>query len=500
MQSPVHPHWSVLFGSNMSKEHKPTVLLIGGLDPQGCAGITADVQTVTIHNCHAVPLVTCITQQTSQGLTSTGELAADVFMKQYQACVADFRIDSIKIGLIPNIDIAHCISNIIDQHNIPVVLDPVVSSTSGGIVMGKNVQYFIVHDLFGKIDLLTPNLVELALFTQSKNIVIEQIERITSKLLSGGLVACLVKGGHIDLKWSVDYFTNFGNTFYCYQPKLAKNVRGTGCVLASSIASHLALGKDIRDGIVLAKAYVNQGIRESYDLGCYSVFKHSMTRIGLKDLPKLCYDPKLIGAKYKFPACPKRLGIYPIVDSSIWIKNLISKNVKTIQLRVKGVSDEIKRKEIRISVANCDKSIAFFVNDYWKLAIEENAYGVHLGQEDLYSANIAKIEQGGLRLGISTHSYWEISRALAIDPSYIAFGPVFKTTSKKMSFVPQGIEQVDIWTQLLGDKYSLVAIGGIDQQLVGTLKKTGIGSVAIMSAIIKADNYKRIIKDLISNW
>ena len=484
----------------MVKNSKPAVLLIGGLDPQGCAGISADIQTVSTHDGHAVPLVTCLTQQTSQGLTHTGALTETEFMGQYQACIADFDIAAIKIGLIPNLTIARCISNIIDQHDVPIVLDPVLASSSGGIAVAEDVQQFILQELLGKITLLTPNLPELATLTQSDDIGIEQLERLTKQLLSKGLAACLVKGGHADSKWASDFFHDGDNVFYCYQQKLNKDVRGTGCVLASSIASQLAHGQDIRDAIVLAKSYLNQGIRQADVLGCYSVFKHSMAALQLEDLPKLCYDPNLIGKQFNFPTCPNRLGIYPVVDSSDWIAKLIDEDIKTIQLRIKDDSADVRQQEINRAVSLCDESIAFFVNDYWQIAIDAHAYGVHLGQEDLHDANLIAIEQSGLRLGISTHSYWELARALAVNPSYIALGPVFETTSKQMPFAPQGIERVKLWTQLLGDKYPLVAIGGIDQQRAEVLKQTGVGSVAMISAITKAEDYRTATKQLINCW
>jgi len=479
----------------MVDELKPAVLLIGGLDPQGCAGITADIQTVTTHQCHPVPLVTCLTEQTSQGLIHTGALTEDEFMGQYKACVADFDIAAIKIGLIPNLAIARCISQILEQHDVPIVLDPVLASTSGGIAVTDDVQQFIVQELLKKITLLTPNLPELTTLTQT-----DELETATNKLLSAGLKACLVKGGHADSAWASDYFNDAENAFYVYQEKLDKDVRGTGCILASSIASHLAFGQDVRDAIVLAKSYLNQGIRQSKQLGCYSVFNHTMDALQLEDLPKLCYDKNLIGNQFNFPSCPQRLGIYPVVDSSDWIKKLIDENIKTIQLRIKEVTDDVRRQEIQKAVKYSDDSIAFFVNDYWQLAIEENAYGIHLGQEDLHDASLIEIEQAGLRLGISTHSYWELARALAVNPSYIALGPVFETTSKQMPFAPQGIERVKLWTKLLGEKYPLVAIGGIDQKRAEILKKTGVGSVAMISVITKADNYKKATQDLVSSW
>lgn len=474
---------------------KPAILLIGGLDPQGCAGITADVQTVSTHDCHAVPLITCLTEQTSQGLTKSGALPKEQFMGQYQACVADFDIAAIKIGLIPNVEIAEAISEIIEQHTVPVVLDPVLASTSGGINIADDVQQFILQNLLPKITLLTPNLPELEQLTQ-----LDKLELATNKLLNADLKACLVKGGHADSAWATDYFNDSENAFFCYQQKQNKHVRGTGCVLASSIASHLAHGQDLRDAVVLAKAYVNQGIRLADELGCYQIFKHTMAELELVDLPKLTYTLDLIGKQFNFPSCPNRLGIYPVVDSSDWIEKLVRENIKTIQLRIKDVTADVRKHEIDKAVKHCDEAIAFFVNDYWQVAIDAGAYGVHLGQEDLHDANLIEIEQAGLRLGISTHSYWELARALAVNPSYIALGPIFETTSKQMPFSPQGVDRVKLWTKLLGEQYPLVAIGGINQQRAEILKETGVGAVAMISAITQADDYRKATQELIKCW
>ena len=364
------------------------------------------------------------------------------------------------------------------------------------------ISQFVVQDLLAKVSLLTPNLPELAILTKLGKISTNNIKASTVKLISEGLAVCLVKGGHANSKWSADYFNNGNNLqFYCYHRKLGKYVRGTGCVLASSVASNLAFCHDIRDAVVLARAYVNQGIRRSYDLGCHTLFKHTMIKIELEDLPNICYDYNLIGSQFTFPECQNRLGIYPVVDSSDWIKKMVQEDIKTIQLRIKNVwDDQDRREEIKKAVSYCDESIALFINDHWKLAIEESAYGVHLGQEDLNDANLSAIIRAGLRLGVSVHSYWELSRAMAITPSYISLGPIFKNVSKKMSFVPQGIGQLRLWMDLLGDRYPLVAIGGIDQHKAKVLNKIGIGSVAIISAITKTNDYGKTVNDLVSNW
>ncbi|MCX4188064.1 thiamine phosphate synthase [Methylophaga sp. OBS4] len=476
---------------------KPAVLLIGGLDPQGCAGITADIEAVNHHNCHALPLITAMTQQTSTGLTEMGAVHPTQFMAQYQNCVVDFDIKAIKIGLVPNLEIARCIKQILQQHDVPVVMDPVLASSSGGERVSGSVQAFVCLDLLEHITLLTPNLPELNLLTG----VAGSLQQAAAQLEQLGLNACLVKGGHADSNYASDYFVSRQAAFYCYQRKFDAQVRGTGCVLAAAIASHLACGQDLRDAVVLAKAYVSRGIRNAQKAGPYRVIDHSREALELRDLPKLCYQAELIGQSFQFPSCPQRLGIYPVVDSSDWVQKLVDLDITTIQLRIKDQPADKIEAEISETVNYLkDKQVSFFVNDHWQQAIEHQAYGVHLGQEDLHDANLQAIAEAGLRLGVSTHSYWELARALAVNPSYIALGPIFETTSKQMPFSPQGIDRLHQWVRLLDSHYPLVAIGGIDLERVEQLKDTGVGSVAMITAITRANDYQQAIRSLLACW
>ncbi len=477
---------------------KPAVLLIGGLDPQGCAGIAADIATVQHHGCHALPLITAMTEQSSAGLTALGAISPAKMMAQFENCRADFDIAAVKIGLIPNLATAESIKTILEQlDDVPVVLDPVLASSSGGEAVSSGVQAYICTELLPKITLLTPNLPEMSLLTG----VTGSVEQGASELRQAGLNACLLKGGHSDTGFATDYFVFDEAEFYCYQEKQDKQVRGTGCVMASSIAAHLACGQDIRDAVVLAKAYVSRGIRLAEPVGPYQVIAHSREPMQLEDIPKLCYQPDLIGQQFEFPACPSRLGIYPVVDNSDWIKKLVDEGIQTIQLRVKDRNEDETRQQITEALSHLNGNrISFFVNDHWQMAIEAGAYGVHLGQEDLHDANLQTIADAGLRLGISTHSYWELARALAVNPSYIALGPIYETTSKQMPFSPQGIERLQQWVNILNGRYPLVAIGGINHERARELKPTGVGSVAMITAITLAEDYRAATRELLTLW
>lgn len=191
-----------------------------------------------------------------------------------------------------------------------------------------------------------------------------------------------------------------------------------------------------------------------------------------------------------FPPTPRRLGLYPVVDSVEWIERLLAAGVRTIQLRIKDRRDEDVEADVIAAVRLGERYQArLFINDYWRLAIKHRAYGVHLGQEDLDIANLDAIRDAGLRLGLSTHDNMEMDRALAARPSYIALGHVFPTQTKQMPSSPQGLAQLAAHVKTLGD-YPTVAIGGISIDRVPAVLATGVGSVAVVSAITKAADWR----------
>lgn len=191
-----------------------------------------------------------------------------------------------------------------------------------------------------------------------------------------------------------------------------------------------------------------------------------------------------------FPATPHRLGLYPVVDSVEWIARLLKAGVTTIQLRIKDLPDEQVEDDIAAAIALGKQYHArLFINDYWQLAIKHGAYGVHLGQEDLDTTDLAAIHRAGLRLGVSTHDDTELARAIAVKPSYIALGHIFPTQTKEMPSAPQGLAELKRHVAGLGN-YPTVAIGGIGIDRVAAVLDCGVGSVAVVSAITKAPDWR----------
>ncbi|ECC1508381.1 thiamine phosphate synthase [Salmonella enterica subsp. houtenae] len=199
-----------------------------------------------------------------------------------------------------------------------------------------------------------------------------------------------------------------------------------------------------------------------------------------------------------FPPVPFRLGLYPVVDSVTWVEHLLATGVRTIQLRIKDKRDDDVEADVVAAITLGRRYNArLFINDYWRLAIKHNAYGVHLGQEDLETTDLNAIRAAGLRLGVSTHDDMEIDIALAARPSYIALGHVFPTQTKQMPSAPQGLEPLARHIERLTD-YPTVAIGGISLDRAHSVLATGVGSIAVVSAITQAADWRAATQQLLA--
>lgn len=185
---------------------------------------------------------------------------------------------------------------------------------------------------------------------------------------------------------------------------------------------------------------------------------------------------------------------YPILPNSDWVARLVPLGVKTIQLRVKGAPASIVREEIKRSLSFCaEHDCQLVVNDYWEEAVELGADYVHLGQEDMVEADIPAIRRAGLKIGVSTHSLEELTKALAVAPDYVALGPIYETKLKVMSWAPQGLARIGEWKRLI--RCPLVAIGGITLERAPDVFAAGADSIAVVTDIaVNPDPEKRVKK------
>lgn len=187
-----------------------------------------------------------------------------------------------------------------------------------------------------------------------------------------------------------------------------------------------------------------------------------------------------------FAPCPQALGLYAVLPDAQWVGRMARAGVPTVQLRFKHDDPAAVAREVHAAVEAVQGTGALlFINDHWQAAIAAGAYGVHLGQEDLDTANLEAIRAAGLRLGLSTHGYAEMLRVDAVSPSYIAMGAVYPTTLKAMATAPQGPARLAAYA-LLMRHHSLVAIGGVDAARMPEVLASGVGSVAVVRALVAA--------------
>ena len=252
----------------------------------------------------------------------------------------------------------------------------------------------------------------------------------------------------------------------------------TDAVYCGARQACLALGFIDVDAECLATAWQAQAERTGhFDSGTWPA---SPADFGMRAFPPYVRADA-------FPRCPDRLGLYAVLPDAAWVARMARDGVPTVQLRFKSDDAAVVEREVRAAVAAVRGSGAFlFVNDHWRAAIAAGAYGLHLGQEDLDALTpdeLQTIRASGLRLGVSTHGYAEMVRADAVSPSYVAMGAVFPTTLKRMATAPQGVARLAVYARLMRG-YPQVAIGGIDLPRLEAVLATGVGSVAVVRALV----------------
>lgn len=201
--------------------------------------------------------------------------------------------------------------------------------------------------------------------------------------------------------------------------------------------------------------------------------------------------------KSAFSPLTSPIGFYPVVPTAEWVQRLLDWGVRTIQLRIKTADHtpaEVAR-QVRAAVeaGRAVPGAQVFINDHWQLALAAGAYGVHLGQEDLTDvegADIEPLRASGLRLGLSTHTPAELARAHAVQPSYLAIGPIYPTTLKVMPYEPVGLERLKLWAPQAAP-YPVVAIGGISLErlpgVMACLNKPTDGVAVVGAVTLAAD-------------
>jgi thiamine-phosphate pyrophosphorylase len=184
---------------------------------------------------------------------------------------------------------------------------------------------------------------------------------------------------------------------------------------------------------------------------------------------------------------------YPIFDNADWLLRALPIGVRLAQLRIKDRAEDALREQIAQAQRLCRAQDAILVvNDHWQVAIDSGCDWVHLGQEDLDTADIPALRRAGIRVGLSTHDHEELDRALSFAPDYIALGPVYPTILKKMKWHEQGLDKVTEWKRLIGE-IPLIAIGGMSVERASGVFSAGADVISAVTDItLNADPEGRL--------
>jgi hydroxymethylpyrimidine kinase / phosphomethylpyrimidine kinase / thiamine-phosphate diphosphorylase len=482
---------------------RPIVWTVAGSDSGAGAGLQADLRAFDAFGVHGCSVVAALTAQNSLAVERIEPVSAEMLDTQLAALASDMPPAAIKTGMLGSAAnlrvLVKWIARLRESNPaLALVVDPVLRSTTGVAFVDESLLDAYRRELLPRATLVTPNRTEAATLLGLPSLQTRgDVEAAAKTLREMGCAAVAITGGDSGGARSEDFVDAPYASGWLSLPRVdTPHHHGTGCVYASSAAAALALGFVAVEATVVAKMATAHALRRAYAAGGgagpvrpgegFALHADNLPAFsipGVRDVPPFA------------PLSAPALGLYAIVDSSSWVRRVIDAGVRTVQLRIKDANAPGLREEIRDAISASRLAGAqLFVNDHWQLAIEEGAYGVHLGQEDLAVADLAAIARAGLRLGISTHAFWEVCRAWALKPSYIACGPIHPTKAKAMPWIAQGDNNLAYWCALL--PLPVVAIAGMDADRATEAMRCGAAGVAMISGITAAASPEGMILTL----
>ena len=245
------------------------VMTIAGLDPSAGAGILADIKTISAYGCYGVAAVTSLTLQNTQGVFGAHHQSKECVIGQLKPLFDDFKIGAVKTGMLPTSELIEAVAGIVSSEKVqPIVVDPVVRSTSGYDLIDEAALEALIKTLFPIATVVTPNRAEAERITGIQIESQSAMYRAAELILALGPQAVLVKGGDMGGNASTDLFLDAeGRVLYDAERIDSTDTHGTGCALSSSLACLLAIGLSLREAAPIAKRYISEGIRTAPGLG-----------------------------------------------------------------------------------------------------------------------------------------------------------------------------------------------------------------------------------------
>jgi hydroxymethylpyrimidine/phosphomethylpyrimidine kinase len=246
----------------------PVVLTIAGFDPSSGAGITADIKTIAAHGCYGVACITALTVQSTSGVRRVEPTNEDLITETLEELNADVEISAVHIGMLGSAKVTRAVSDFLAKAQLPnIVLDPIIKSSSGADLIGRNGVRVLLEHLLPLATVVTPNLDEAAAFTGMAVTNLDQMRAAATRLHTIGAASVVVTGGHLDQAIDLlSYTSRRGVEQEVFKsPRQASNsTHGTGCAFATAMACHLAQGRGLPEAVLLAKAYVSAAIAKAH--------------------------------------------------------------------------------------------------------------------------------------------------------------------------------------------------------------------------------------------
>ena len=248
---------------------KSKVLIIGGSDSSGGAGIQADIKTVTTLGSYAMTAITAITAQNTTGVKSIIAINSQDILNQIIFTSKDIKPDAIKIGMLHSSKVINSVINALNKIKISkIILDPVMIAKSGAKLIDNKAINILKNKLIKKVSLITPNIPEAEVLTNTKINSTDDMIYAANLLLNQGAKNILVKGGHLNTSFMQDIFVNKNEIIIFKNKKIStKNTHGTGCTLSSAITTFYSCGKTLKKSCELGTKYVNHAIGSKLNYG-----------------------------------------------------------------------------------------------------------------------------------------------------------------------------------------------------------------------------------------
>ncbi|CAM6099255.1 unnamed protein product [Calypogeia fissa] len=468
----------------------PTVLTVAGSDSGGGAGIQADIKTCAALGVYCSSAITALTAQNTVGVQDIHTVPPDFLEKQLRSVLSDIGADVVKTGMLPTADSIYTLCSVLDSFAVrAVVVDPVMVSTSGHELAGRQILTALGEKLLPLADVVTPNLPEASILLGGASVTtLEEMRDAAVAIHRMGPRYVLIKGGHLLGTDEVVDVLFDGSEWYEYRgPRIeSHNTHGTGCTLASAIAAEIAKGLDVKDAVQAAKTYLTETLQKSVNL------KIGTGRQGpLNHLHVLNQWDSSLEQHFN----PESLLLYAVTDSAMnrrWgrstfeaVQAAIEGGATIVQIREKEAesADFLEEAEASLKVAR-KYGVPLIINDRVDIALACDADGVHLGQSDLSVSRARAILGPDKIIGVSCKTPEQAQLACEQGADYIGSGGVYPTNTKKnnKTIGIEGLRKVCEESPL-----PVVAIGGIKganiAEVMSPPRPSQLKGVAIVSGI-----------------